>query len=348
MAIFREPVRTWLARLEEELNTLEEAGSGSGDVVGPSSSTDNAVARYDSTTGKLLQNSLVTVNDAGSIALPSSQTVDGRDVSVDGTTLDGHTSTLSSYGSRITTLETGAGLSGSVPLYVPPASPNANDLEFASDGDGAAAEFFDVTNSVTRVPSGAPDRLTSITSGTAVPKTRAPSAGRAGWFQFQVTSASGQFYLVTWTPAVAIPTNCFIWTRCGMDRMLVGTGPSRMQFGLFGATGGHADPANYIVVGGHNASGSPDVGIFSNVAGSPGSIAAGIVVTAFDYCGLYKQGTSYVGYVWNDGCAPITFAAVNAGFTVARWGFRVRAEAAAIGMVDFIRQASSPAAIIGG
>ncbi len=44
------------------------ATSGSGDVVGPASSTDNALARFDSTTGKLLQNSSVTVGDAGEIA----------------------------------------------------------------------------------------------------------------------------------------------------------------------------------------------------------------------------------------------------------------------------------------
>lgn len=48
------------------------------DVVGPASSTDNAIARFDLTTGKLLQNSSVTVTDAGAIlaadgtaALPS-------------------------------------------------------------------------------------------------------------------------------------------------------------------------------------------------------------------------------------------------------------------------------------
>jgi hypothetical protein len=39
-----------------------------GDVVGPSSATDNAVARYDSTTGKLLQNSVVTVGDTGAVS----------------------------------------------------------------------------------------------------------------------------------------------------------------------------------------------------------------------------------------------------------------------------------------
>jgi hypothetical protein len=41
------------------------AASGTGDVVGPGSATDNAVARFDTTTGKLLQNSSATVSDAG-------------------------------------------------------------------------------------------------------------------------------------------------------------------------------------------------------------------------------------------------------------------------------------------
>jgi hypothetical protein len=38
-----------------------------GDVVGPSSSTDNAIARFDSTTGKLIQNSSVTIADNGQL-----------------------------------------------------------------------------------------------------------------------------------------------------------------------------------------------------------------------------------------------------------------------------------------
>jgi hypothetical protein len=45
-------------------------GGGSGDVVGPVSSTDNAITRFDSTTGKLIQNSLVTVADDGAITAP--------------------------------------------------------------------------------------------------------------------------------------------------------------------------------------------------------------------------------------------------------------------------------------
>jgi len=42
-------------------------GGGSGDVTGPASSTDNAIARYDSTTGKIIQNSAATVDDDGVI-----------------------------------------------------------------------------------------------------------------------------------------------------------------------------------------------------------------------------------------------------------------------------------------
>lgn len=49
-------------------------GSGGpvGDVVGPASSTDNALARFDLTTGKLLQDSTVTVDDAGDMVVGGS------------------------------------------------------------------------------------------------------------------------------------------------------------------------------------------------------------------------------------------------------------------------------------
>jgi hypothetical protein len=46
-------------------NTLWSVPAGSGDVVGPASSTDNAITRFDGTTGKLIQNSVVTIGDTG-------------------------------------------------------------------------------------------------------------------------------------------------------------------------------------------------------------------------------------------------------------------------------------------
>ena len=50
--------------------TVASTGGGSGDVVGPASSTDNAIVRFDSTTGKLLQDSLITISDSGAITTP--------------------------------------------------------------------------------------------------------------------------------------------------------------------------------------------------------------------------------------------------------------------------------------
>jgi len=44
------------------------ATGGTGDVVGPASSTDNALVRFDSTTGKLVQNSVGILSDTGAIS----------------------------------------------------------------------------------------------------------------------------------------------------------------------------------------------------------------------------------------------------------------------------------------
>lgn len=46
-------------------------GGGSGDVVGPASATDNALARFDATTGKLIQNGGVTLDDDNAMTIPS-------------------------------------------------------------------------------------------------------------------------------------------------------------------------------------------------------------------------------------------------------------------------------------
>ena len=46
-------------------------GGGSGDVVGPASATDNAIVRYNGTTGKLVQDSAVTIDDTGLINVPT-------------------------------------------------------------------------------------------------------------------------------------------------------------------------------------------------------------------------------------------------------------------------------------
>ena len=51
------------------------AGSGSGDVVGPASSTDNAIARFDLATGKLIQNSGILIDDSDNILFPNNTAI---------------------------------------------------------------------------------------------------------------------------------------------------------------------------------------------------------------------------------------------------------------------------------
>jgi hypothetical protein len=55
-----------------------------GDVVGPAGATDNAIARYDTATGKLIQNSLVLIDDTGNVTGVNDLTV-GGDLTVQGT-----------------------------------------------------------------------------------------------------------------------------------------------------------------------------------------------------------------------------------------------------------------------
>ena len=49
--------------------------TGTGDVVGPASATDQAVARFDATTGKLIQDSLISIDDDGNFIMD--KTVNG-------------------------------------------------------------------------------------------------------------------------------------------------------------------------------------------------------------------------------------------------------------------------------
>ncbi len=72
-----------------KLQFIQGAGAGSGDVVGPGSSTDNAVVRFNGTTGLLIQDSGVLVSDTDDITAVASITLDAGatidEFSIDGT-----------------------------------------------------------------------------------------------------------------------------------------------------------------------------------------------------------------------------------------------------------------------
>jgi hypothetical protein len=73
-----------------EFQTLDGVTSAiqtqlNGKVNGPASATDEAIARYDTTTGKLVQNSLVTINDVGVLSGATQANVDN--LRLDGNTI---------------------------------------------------------------------------------------------------------------------------------------------------------------------------------------------------------------------------------------------------------------------
>ena len=62
-------------------NTFNSKGNGN--VVGPASATDNAISRFDNTTGKLIQNSVTTIDDTGNASgILSQQFSDGTAVTL--------------------------------------------------------------------------------------------------------------------------------------------------------------------------------------------------------------------------------------------------------------------------
>jgi hypothetical protein len=109
--------------------TLLASAAGSlGDVVGPASATDNALARFDLTTGKLIQNSVGILSDAGALSGIT-------DISASGSiTLSGGTANGVAYLNGSKVLTTGSALS-----Y------NGSVLGITNTGDGGGK----VTNSST-------------------------------------------------------------------------------------------------------------------------------------------------------------------------------------------------------
>jgi hypothetical protein len=58
---------------DEDVLRLVDVGDIVGDVIGPDSSTDNAIARFDGASGKSIQDSAVTIDDNGTVNIPTGQ-----------------------------------------------------------------------------------------------------------------------------------------------------------------------------------------------------------------------------------------------------------------------------------
>jgi hypothetical protein len=68
---------TGQALVTDGSGVLSWSTAASGDVYGPASATDNAIARFDLTTGKIIQNSAVTIADDGATVIAANSASDG-------------------------------------------------------------------------------------------------------------------------------------------------------------------------------------------------------------------------------------------------------------------------------
>jgi len=116
-------------------SALEFATLTAGDASGPGSATDNAIARFDGTTGKLIQNSTATLSDIGQAAFVGYARVTANT----GAGTSGYLelqSTDSGSGTKTLRIEPSAAATTSTQTYVFPTDYGTNGQFLSTDGSG--------------------------------------------------------------------------------------------------------------------------------------------------------------------------------------------------------------------
>jgi len=127
-------------------------GGGSGDVVGPASSTTNAVAKYADTSGELLSNTSVTIDSSNNVTIPGDLAVNGGDITTTAATFNlvNAATTINLGTTSVTrTVNIGTGTSGvtSVPQTVNIGSQTATSTTTIHGGTGGI--IIDSTSTTT-------------------------------------------------------------------------------------------------------------------------------------------------------------------------------------------------------
>jgi len=195
--------------------------NGSGDVVGPSSATDNAVARFDTTTGKLIKNSSVTIDDNSNI------TANALDDGYLNTAASGTLITLTSASVRRYTI-TG---SGGQTIKLPNATTLVNGAIFEFDNNQSSGAITVNNNSntlVASIPSGGIVRVNLLSNSIAA----------GSWDRHDLTPANVSWSTNTLDYAGSITSATWNGTAVAVNRggtgattltgLVVGNGTSAM------------------------------------------------------------------------------------------------------------------------
>jgi hypothetical protein len=184
---------------------LASSSGAAGDVVGPASATDNAIARFDGTTGKLIQNSAVTIADttgnmtgvgtlsSGAITTTGVLTVPAGTVSLPAITTTGDTNTGIFFPAADTIAFTDGGVeslritsTGGVSFGTTGTAYGTSGQVLTSQGNATPTWTTPTTGTVTSVTGTSP----VVSSGGATPAISMPAA---------TTSVSGYLTSTDWT-----------------------------------------------------------------------------------------------------------------------------------------------------
>ena len=187
----------------EAIVTVNSGGAGSGDVVGPGSSTDNAITRFDGATGKLIQNSTATLDDSGVVSV-SGANISGLTAS-SAVATDGSSNLVS-----VANTGTGDNVLATSPTLITPALGTPTALVGTNISGTATA--FTASNVTTNANLTGP--ITSVGNATSI----ASQTGTGSTFVMNTSPV-----LVTpniGTPSAGVLTNCTFPT---LDQDTTGT-----------------------------------------------------------------------------------------------------------------------------
>jgi len=153
---------------------VQIGNTGTGDVVGPASATDNAVARFDGTTGKLIQNSAVTIADT---------TGDITGGKYNGLTVSTTTGTFTLTNAKTLAVQNTLTLAGT----------DSTTMTFPSSSATVAGLGINQTFTGTQTFSGTTSALAMVVSDTAETTTVSAIAA-TGTINYDVTTQSVLYY----------------------------------------------------------------------------------------------------------------------------------------------------------
>jgi hypothetical protein len=169
--------------------TASQLSTAAGDVVGPGSSTDNAIARFDSTTGKIIQNSGCTIDDSNNATIAGDLTVSGGDIDAGASGAAGSVDIFPSTASKGKTSFTATDNTGNTTTTINTAA-QATTRAYTIPDAGADASFLLTQGAQTIAGVQTFTSPQVLSSGTGI-------TAFAGGGQASATALTAQYNLVT-------------------------------------------------------------------------------------------------------------------------------------------------------